>query len=128
MGINIKISLKTHNIMDANTLEATLKNQQWVGGQSPSAADKDAFEALKSASPSAETHPNVFAWFCLVWKFSEAVRSSWPAAGGAAKGGDKGGKKGAKGRKPRMTIWMTSSVATMKMMVPPPQQQLLPRL
>merc|ERR1712127_7669 len=66
---------------------------------SPSAADKDAFEALKSASPSAETHPNVFAWFCLVWKFSEAVRSSWPAAGGAAKGGDKGGKKGAKGGK-----------------------------
>jgi|TARA_B110000305_G_C19270738_1_gene554351 translation elongation factor EF-1beta len=53
---------------------------------------------LKSASPSAETHPNVFAWFCLVWKFSEAVRNSWPAAGGAAKGGDKG-KKGGKGGK-----------------------------
>ena len=53
---------------------------------------------MKSASPSAETHPNVFAWFCLVWKFSEAVRNSWPAAGGAAKG-DKGGKKGAKGGK-----------------------------
>ena len=53
---------------------------------------------MKSASPSAETHPNVFAWFCLTWKFSEAVRNSWPAAGGAAKGGDKG-KKGGKGGK-----------------------------
>lgn len=53
---------------------------------------------MKTASPSAETHPNVFAWFCLVWKFSEAVRNSWPAAGGAAKGGDKG-KKGGKGGK-----------------------------
>ena len=52
---------------------------------------------MKTQSPSAETHPNVFAWFCLVWKFSDAVRNSWPAAGGA-KGGDKG-KKGGKGGK-----------------------------
>lgn len=53
---------------------------------------------MKTAAPSAETHPNLFAWFCLVWKFSDAVRNSWPA-GGAAKGGDKGGKKGGKGGK-----------------------------
>ena len=86
--------------MDANTLEATLKNQQWVGGQTPSAADKDAFEALsKSGNISAETHPNVFAWFTLVSKFSDAVKKTWTAAaaGGAAKGGKgKGGKKEAK--------------------------------
>merc|ERR1712153_247268 len=91
-----KISLKTHNIMDANTLESTLKNQQWVGGQSPSAADKDAFEALsKAGNISAETHPNVFAWFTLVSKFSDAAKKTWAAAaaGGAAK---KGGKKEAK--------------------------------
>jgi elongation factor 1-beta len=83
--------------MDANTLEATLKNQQWVGGQSPSAADKDAFEALsKAGNISAETHPNVFAWFTLVSKFSDAAKKTWAAAaaGGAAKGGKgKGGKK-----------------------------------
>jgi len=83
--------------MDANTLESTLKNQQWVGGQSPSAADKDAFEALsKAGNISAETHPNVFAWFTLVSKFSDAVKKTWAAAaaGGAAKGGKgKGGKK-----------------------------------
>ena len=85
--------------MDANTLEATLKNQQWVGGQSPSAADKDAFEALsKAGNISAETHPNVFAWFTLVSKFSDAAKKTWAAAaaGGAAKGGKgKGGKKDA---------------------------------
>jgi len=85
--------------MDANTLEETLKNQQWVGGQSPSAADKDAFEALsKAGNISAETHPNVFAWFTLVSKFSDAAKNTWAAAaaGGAAKGGKgKGGKKDA---------------------------------
>lgn len=30
---------------DVNALEATLKNQQWLGGQLPSVADKDAFVA-----------------------------------------------------------------------------------
>ena len=89
--------------MDVNALEAKLKNQQWVGGQQPSAADKEAYEGLKAGTVSAETHPHTFAWFCLVFKFSDAVKNSWPAAGGAggkkeggkAKGG-KGGKKEAK--------------------------------
>jgi len=86
--------------MDANTLEATLKNQQWVGGQMPTAADKEAFEAVSKAGMiSAETHPNVFAWFTLVSKFSDAVKNTW-AAGGADKGGAKGGKgEGGKGGK-----------------------------
>ena len=82
--------------MDANTLEQTLKNQQWVGGQTPSGADTEAYEALKKTELSAETNPNVFAWFCLVSKFTDAVRKSWGAAAGgkgAAKGGKKGGKK-----------------------------------
>ena len=90
--------------MDVNTLEATLKNQQWVGGQAPTAADKDAYEALKDgahpfktvdSSLRADTHPHAFAWFCLVSKFSDAIKGSW-AAGAAAKGGKKGGKKDAK--------------------------------
>ena len=86
-------------MVDANTLEATLKNQQWVGGQTPTVADKEAFEALKTTTLSAETHPNVFAWFSLCYKFSDAIRNSWQAAGAggkAAKGGKKGGKKEAK--------------------------------
>ena len=82
-------------MVDANSIESALKNQQWVGGASPTAADKEAFEALASANLSAESHPFAFAWFCLVSKFSDAVRDSWAAGGAAAKGG-KGGKKGGK--------------------------------
>lgn len=44
---------------------------------------------MKNSPPSAETHPNTFAWFVLVQRFNESVRSTWAAAGGAAKGGDK---------------------------------------
>ena len=79
--------------MDANTLEQTLKNQQWVGGQAPTQADVEAFTALQSENLQAASHPHVFAWFCLVFKFTDAVKKTWPAAGGAAKGGKKGGKK-----------------------------------
>ena len=82
---------------DANTLEGTLKNQQWVGGQLPSQADVDAFNALKNESISAATHPHLFAWFNLVSKFTDAVRGTWgaaaPAKGGKAKGGKKEAKK-----------------------------------
>ena len=83
--------------VDANSIEAALKNQQWVGGQTPTTADNEAFQALASANLSAESHPYAFAWFCLVSKFSDAVRNSWPAAvaggGKKEKGGKKGGKK-----------------------------------
>ena len=87
--------------LDLNTLEATLQKQQWVGGQNPSSADKETFEAMKTQELSAESHPHAFAWFCLVWKFSDQVRNGWAAAG-AAKGGkggkQDGGKKGGKGK------------------------------
>ena len=84
---------------DIASLEKTLANQQWVGGQLPTAADKDAFEAVKSQNISAETHPNTFAWFTLTWKFSDAVRNSWagdsakPAKGGKAEAKPKGDAK-----------------------------------
>lgn len=87
---------------DANSLEATLKNQQWVGGQTPTAADKDAFEALaKSGMVNAETHPNTFAWFALCAKFSDKVKATWPAAGAAAAGGKGGKGKGGKKEAPK---------------------------
>ena len=79
-------------MVDANTLETTLKTQQWVGGQAPTVADKEAFEGMKGQNVSAETHPNVFAWYCLTSKFSEAVLKTWPAGGAAAGGKAKGGK------------------------------------
>ena len=86
-------------MVDQNTLEATLKNQQWVGGQTPTTADQEAFEAIKDSDLKPDTHPHLFAWFCLVSKFTEPIRKSWTAAAaakggkGAAKGGKKGGKK-----------------------------------
>ena len=81
--------------MDANTLENTLKKQQWVGGQAPTSADKEAFEAVKSSDIKPETHPNLFAWFCLVSKFSDAIKNSWGGAA-PAKGGKGKGKAAAK--------------------------------
>merc|ERR1712166_1432841 len=75
---------KNTKMVDANSVEATLKNQQWVGGQSPTDADKAAFEALATANLSPESHPFAFAWFCLVSKFSDAVRNSWAAPAAAA--------------------------------------------
>jgi hypothetical protein len=36
---------------------------------------------LKSAPPSAATHPHTFAWFTLVQRFQDSVRTTW---GGAA--------------------------------------------
>lgn len=56
--------------------------------QNPTAADKETYEQVKSSPPTAETHPNLFAWFYLVMKFTDNVRNSWAAAGGA-KGGEK---------------------------------------
>lgn len=55
--------------------------------QLPTAADKDAYDQLKSSKLNAETHPNLYAWFCLVAKFTDAVRGAWTGAG--SKGGDK---------------------------------------
>jgi hypothetical protein len=45
---DLGIKIKVDKMVDANTLETTLKNQQWVGGQTPTSADREAFEALKS--------------------------------------------------------------------------------
>ena len=86
--------------MDAAGLENTLKNNQFVGGQQPSSADAEAFEALKANPPSPETNPLAYAWFCLMFKFSDAVKATWAGSGkGGAKGGKKGGKKDAAPKK-----------------------------
>ena len=45
---------------------------------------------MKANVPSAATHPNTFAWFVLVNRFSDAARNSWAAAQAAAPA--KGGK------------------------------------
>lgn len=55
-----------------------------IFSQLPNEKDKEAFEKVKTAPPSAESHPNTFAWFILVSKFTDAVRGTWGAAGGKA--------------------------------------------
>jgi hypothetical protein len=57
---------------------------------------------VKNSPPSAETHPNSFAWFVLIQRFHESVRNSWAAAGGAAaKGGKAAPKQEAKKEEPK---------------------------
>ena len=63
----------------ADELEIKLAKDQWLGGQQPSAADREAIEAFTSV-PSASTHPNVFAWYCMVSKFTPTVRAQWAGA------------------------------------------------
>ena len=62
----------------------------YVYSQLPTAADREAYEKLKSTPPTATGHPNVFSWFVHVNRFSEAARHSWGGAAPAAPA--KGGK------------------------------------
>jgi elongation factor 1-beta len=76
--------------MEANfaQYEKTLADNQFIGGQQPTNADREAWEIVKANVPSAATHPNTFAWFVLVNRFSDAARNSWTGAQAApAKGG-----------------------------------------
>lgn len=90
-----------------DAIEKRLGDGQWLAGQLPGAADREEFEKLDK-TPNAQSHPNTFAWFCLVSKFAESIRAGWtggsaPTAGGKADAGEakgkgkkdkKGGKKG----------------------------------
>ena len=71
-----------------NDIENRLEASPWLGGDMPSKEDAERFAALGNNEPNAETHPNTFAWYTLVARFSEEVRSTWTeaskAAGGAA--------------------------------------------
>ena len=62
-----------------DAIEKQVSENQWIGGQQPSLADREAFEALTGA-PNVESHPHAFAWWCLVAKFSPVVRQSWAGA------------------------------------------------
>jgi hypothetical protein len=54
--------------------------------QLPTARDHEVFEKVKSTPPTAAQNPNLFAWFCLVGHFTEALRATWGASAGAAQG------------------------------------------
>jgi translation elongation factor EF-1beta len=73
-----------------------------LGGQLPSAEDREAIDALKGQSISAETHPHLFGWYSLVSKFSDDAKKTWAAAKtGAVADKAKGGKKGGKKEEPK---------------------------
>ena len=62
-----------------DAIESKLGDNVWLGGQQPSKDDADQVKSLGDA-PSAATHPNAFAWYTLVGRFSEDVRGTWTAA------------------------------------------------
>ena len=52
--------------------------------QLPTNADREAYELVKTAAPTAAAHPNTFAWFVLVGRFSEVARNTWAGPQAAA--------------------------------------------
>ena len=69
--------------MDA--LEARLADAQWLGGQLPSGEDREAHKSLDGV-PNPDTHPNTFAWWSLVDRFTDDVKAGWKDSGAAAAG------------------------------------------
>ena len=77
-----------------DAIESKLGENCWLGGQQPSKEDNEQFTALAGNSPNVATHPNAYAWFMLVGRFSEDVRGSWTVAAAAPAKGGAGGKQG----------------------------------
>ena len=62
-----------------DAIESRLAENQWLGGQQPSSEDAESFTSLAGNVPSTDTHPNAFAWYSMVSKFTDAVKAGWPA-------------------------------------------------
>ena len=59
-----------------NALEVQLQGHQYMAGQKPGAADREAIEKIKKGSiPRPDSHPNVFAWYAMVSKIKPETRS-----------------------------------------------------
>ena len=63
--------------VDYTLYEKNLNDTNFLGGHFPSDVDTDLFSKLKESPPSVEEYPNLFAWYCLVSKFSDSAKSSW---------------------------------------------------
>ena len=70
-----------------DAIESRLGENQWLGGQQPSKDDAAEFLGLSGAIPNVDSHPNAFAWYAMVGKFTDAVKSNWAAGAAPAKGG-----------------------------------------
>ena len=69
-----------------DAIESRLTENMWLGGQTPSQEDASEFTGLAGVIPNVDTHPNAFAWYSLVSKFTDAVRGTWTAAAAAPAG------------------------------------------
>jgi len=61
-----------------------LTKNHFIGGQN---LTQDDVEVMNQIKPSADdlspaTHPNLFAWFSLVMKFTEQAAATWPKGNG----------------------------------------------
>jgi hypothetical protein len=100
--------------------ETKLKDNQWLAGQQPGAADKEALESMTSC-PDVKTHPYTFAWWCLASKFTPAVRASWTAGAGAPA---KGGKAApAKTEAKKDDVFLVKKLPKTKLQLKPPRKR-----
>ena len=56
-----------------SSLETHLNNQQYIGGDKPSALDRTSYAALKHSKVDVVQYPNVYAWLDIMALFSEEV-------------------------------------------------------
>lgn len=70
--------------MDA--IESQLLSCQWLTGTKPTSIDAEQFAGMNNNIPDVDTHPNAYAWYSFVSKFSEKVRQSWPKAESTSSG------------------------------------------
>ena len=84
------------SLVKTNSLEGN-PNITYLARQLPTKDDNEAFEVVSKNPPTAASNPNLFAWYCLVMKFSPEARAAW--AGAAAAGQTKGGKGKAPAKK-----------------------------
>ena len=43
----------------------------------PGAADREAYEAVKSSQPAPAVYPHAYSWYAMVSKFSPAKQAEW---------------------------------------------------
>ena len=70
----------------ADAIESRLNDKVWLGGDQPSKEDAEQYAALAANPPRVDSHPQAYAWFNLVAKFTDAVRGAWTEASAAPAG------------------------------------------
>lgn len=79
-----------------STLDAQLKDNLYIGGQSPSSEDALVFEQFNS-EPNQDKYPNLWAWYALIVIYASNIRDSWKqSAATQGKGAKDSGKPAAK--------------------------------